>query len=87
MRVNASSSAGSESVEARVGISPTGSQEPIRRSTGEGAMSERDVQDQPVEGAVCDVCGMRFDTEDDLQEHIVKAHPDEVMPGVWEDPS
>lgn len=50
-------------------------------------MSERGVQDQPGEGVVCDVCGMRFDTEDDLQEHIVKAHPDEVMPGVWEDPS
>jgi hypothetical protein len=48
-------------------------------------MTERDVRVGEGDGAVCDVCGMRFDSEDDLQEHIVKAHPDEVMPGVWED--
>jgi len=48
-------------------------------------MSGNETPAESSERVVCGVCGMTFDSQDDLQEHLVKEHPEEVMPGVWED--
>jgi len=47
-------------------------------------MAANETPAESSEGVVCDVCSVTFDSQDDLQEHLVREHPNEVMPGVWE---
>jgi hypothetical protein len=48
-------------------------------------MSERDTQLGDGETAVCHVCEQRFQTQEDLAKHLLRAHPDEVFNEVQAD--
>jgi hypothetical protein len=48
-------------------------------------MSDNETPTDSSDQVACHVCGKTFDSQEDLQEHLAREHPDEVMPGIWED--
>jgi hypothetical protein len=42
-------------------------------------MSERENQRGDGEVGVCHVCGARFDTQQELSDHLMEAHADDLL--------
>jgi hypothetical protein len=43
-------------------------------------MSQGDQTRSDGEFAVCHVCGQEFDTQLELSDHLMKEHPDDLLP-------